>query len=94
MTSRPPPRTRSTLSRRSVSTSRNSMSAQLSRRTNYTLEHRDSPVPSLSSASRACSTDTSTPEPGAGGSLQSQGARESHPCWHCVMGMVTDPADG
>lgn len=47
MTSRPPPRTRSTLSRCSVSTSRNSMSAQLSRRTNFTLEHRDSSVPSL-----------------------------------------------
>lgn len=44
MTSRPPPRTRSTRSRCSVSTSRNSMSAWLSRR-NAKGEHGDSPAP-------------------------------------------------
>lgn len=44
MTSRPPPRTRSTRSRCSVSTSRNSMSAWLSRR-NAKREHGDSPAP-------------------------------------------------
>lgn len=69
MTSRPPPRTRSTRSRCSVNTSRNSMSARPSRRTNTTVEYGDSPVPSLPSpAPREPSLhhDTPTPEPGAG----------------------------
>lgn len=80
MTSRPPPRTRSTLSKRSVSTSRNSMSAQLSRKTNFILEHGDGPVPSLPSpapAEPAALTPPHQSQPGGGGvspKLRGQGS--------------------
>lgn len=70
MTSRPPPRTRSTLSKRSVSTSRNSMSAQLSRETNFILERGDGPVPFLPSpapAEPAALTSPHQSQPAAGG---------------------------
>lgn len=70
MTSRPPPRTRSTRSRCSVSTSRNSMSAQPSRRIKATMEHGDSPTPfppGPAPQELSLQHNTLAPEPGAGG---------------------------
>jgi len=92
MTSRPPPRTRSTRSRCSVSTSRNSMSAQPSR-TNARMEHAtapcqrhdgagDSPVPSLPAPrERACGTTPPHHSQELVGSGPSRGAGEAHPHW-------------
>lgn len=78
MTSRPPPRTRSTRSRCSVSTSRNSISARPSRRANATAERGHSPgtaraqpwylpCPAPCQGSQAPCTNKLTPEPVAQG---------------------------